>query len=535
MDNQIVTQFKTASGRDFPVHWDSEAQSQKAWGWNESHFPNVLVPVFAWIQSDLRSQEIPYEEAEVEPFFPMRGRLVANGFQYTCQAQLTPEENQSFVSKATALGAKHGGSNRVWDAFAQPKSEASVRQLREAPVGTPVAELSRIYHSAIHNTHIGGMVALGPVSGPLQAMLAPLLPMPEVQLLTMELGQGSDSATMESNRRIDQLAEAARAEPAIAQALASVTPATLGRLREEPSASAFLALVDAYLETYGGRAGGWDVTDLTLNEQPWVLLTLVQKAMSARKDGATERREVAGRRAAAVERVEGLIGGDPEKLALFQRLVPQLDNYIAIREGRALWQLMGSGALRTTLLRKGAAMAEAGVTAAAEDIFFLLPDEIDPFFQAGDRSDRRELATSRRAEWKGWLGEKPPALVSANPLPAPPPRPAEAGDVVRGLPGSRGLVTAKARVLLDFDQCEELGPGEVLVCVMTSPPWTPLFGVASAIVTDSGLALSHPAIAAREYGIPCVVGAAGATSRVKTGDTITVDGDAGTVTILQRA
>jgi pyruvate,water dikinase len=140
----------------------------------------------------------------------------------------------------------------------------------------------------------------------------------------------------------------------------------------------------------------------------------------------------------------------------------------------------------------------------------------------------------RRTEWERWLGDKPPPVISADstlisPAVAPPD-----DALVQGLPGSRGKVTAKARVLLDFTGCDELEPGEVLVCVMTSPPWTPLFAVASAIVTDSGSAFSHPAIAAREFGIPAVVGATDATARIQTGDTITVDGDAGIVRIEAR-
>ncbi len=79
----------------------------------------------------------------------------------------------------------------------------------------------------------------------------------------------------------------------------------------------------------------------------------------------------------------------------------------------------------------------------------------------------------------------------------------------------------------------DLESGDVLVCVMTSPAWTPLFAVAGAIVTDTGGILSHPAIAAREYGIPAVVGAKRATAAIPDGALVTVDGTAGTVTILE--
>ena len=75
-------------------------------------------------------------------------------------------------------------------------------------------------------------------------------------------------------------------------------------------------------------------------------------------------------------------------------------------------------------------------------------------------------------------------------------------------------------------------PGEVLVAGITTPAWTPLFAVASAVVTDIGGPLSHGSIVAREYGIPAVLGTGAATRRITSGQSIRVDGDAGTVTLL---
>lgn len=72
--------------------------------------------------------------------------------------------------------------------------------------------------------------------------------------------------------------------------------------------------------------------------------------------------------------------------------------------------------------------------------------------------------------------------------------------------------------------------GDILVCHLTDPEWTPLFGLASAVVADTGSALSHAAIVAREYGIPAVLGVGFATTKFQDGDTIKVDGDHGEVT-----
>jgi pyruvate,water dikinase len=111
--------------------------------------------------------------------------------------------------------------------------------------------------------------------------------------------------------------------------------------------------------------------------------------------------------------------------------------------------------------------------------------------------------------------------------------PAESdADLLRGNAGSPGRLRGTARIIRALSDADRLEPGDILVAPTTSPPWTPLFGIAGAVVTDTGGALSHCAIVSREYGIPCVVGVAGATARIQDGQEVEVDGDAGTVRLL---
>jgi pyruvate,water dikinase len=110
--------------------------------------------------------------------------------------------------------------------------------------------------------------------------------------------------------------------------------------------------------------------------------------------------------------------------------------------------------------------------------------------------------------------------------------PEDRGGVMAGLAGSPGVVEGLARVILRVDQLDEVEEGEILVAPSTSPSWTPVFGKIAAAVSDIGGVMCHAAIVAREFGLPAVVGAAGATRRIKTGDRLRVDGTAGTVTIL---
>jgi pyruvate,water dikinase len=109
------------------------------------------------------------------------------------------------------------------------------------------------------------------------------------------------------------------------------------------------------------------------------------------------------------------------------------------------------------------------------------------------------------------------------------------GDTISGVGASSGQVSAPARVLGGPEDFAQMQPGEVLVARMTTPAWTSLFAMASAVVTDVGGPLSHSSIVAREYGIPAVLGTGVATQRLTSGQHIRVDGDAGTVTIEHTA
>ena len=98
---------------------------------------------------------------------------------------------------------------------------------------------------------------------------------------------------------------------------------------------------------------------------------------------------------------------------------------------------------------------------------------------------------------------------------------------------SAGKASGPARVIMSAESAleVELHPGEVLIAPFTDAPWTPLFVPAAAVVVETGGVLSHAATVAREYGIPAVVAVKGATRLIRDGQTITVDGMAGTVTL----
>jgi pyruvate,water dikinase len=104
-------------------------------------------------------------------------------------------------------------------------------------------------------------------------------------------------------------------------------------------------------------------------------------------------------------------------------------------------------------------------------------------------------------------------------------------DTLAGFAVSPGRVTAPASVIRSPAEFGAMEPGTILVCPTTTPAWTPLFAQACGLVTDIGGVLAHGSIVAREYGIPAVMGTGSATERIVSGQLVTVDGDAGTVTL----
>lgn len=112
---------------------------------------------------------------------------------------------------------------------------------------------------------------------------------------------------------------------------------------------------------------------------------------------------------------------------------------------------------------------------------------------------------------------------------------AEPKDVVKGLAASAGVVEGIARLVWGPEEFNQVKRGEIMVCIMTNPAWVVVFTKVAGVVCDAGGVLAHPAVVAREFGIPAVVGTSNATQRIKTGDRIRVNGSTGIVEIMSQA
>jgi pyruvate,water dikinase len=149
--------------------------------------------------------------------------------------------------------------------------------------------------------------------------------------------------------------------------------------------------------------------------------------------------------------------------------------------------------------------------------------------------DLRARIPARKAAWQVQLKLTPPAVLpekSGWGKMVPWHKTDQGGNLLKGFGASAGKITAPACLLFSPEDFGKMKPGAVLVAVTTTPAWTPLFAMAAAIVTDIGGPLSHSSIVAREYGIPAVLATGLASRRIQDGQMVTVDGSAGTVTLL---
>lgn len=205
-----------------------------------------------------------------------------------------------------------------------------------------------------------------------------------------------------------------------------------------------------------------------------------------------------------------------------------------------------SEVIRTFWVSRDFILRAGSICGLEGDAFFLEYEEILQVLEGNDRAIQ-QIPARKRAYQKYSMLPQYPTLIMGHFDPdiwaADPNRRTDIFDArgqiktqytkqIRGLPGSAGHVQGRVRIVHSPDEGDQLQPGEILVAITTNVGWTPIFPRAVAVITDVGAPLSHAAIVARELGIPAVVGCFNATSVLKTGDRVRVDGGQGIVEIL---
>jgi len=323
-----------------------------------------------------------------------------------------------------------------------------------------------------------------------------------------------------------------RADPDARRALLEQTPADLaaayatGALPQQLQAG-----LGAFLTRYGFRSiGEIDIGVPRWSEEPAHILGALANYVRLAEDAHAPDAQFAGSARQADATVRSLIARvhGPRRVAV-RFVLRRVRELIGSREAPKfqLIRLVATPA-RDLLKLVGVDLAAQGRIAAPDDIFFLtLPDAR----RAVAGEDLRAVVEVRRQEFDRERRRRHiPRVLLSDGTDAEAALVAPATDGLRGSPASPGVVSGAARVI-QSPQGAHLEPGEILVAPSTDPGWTPLFLTAGGLVMEMGGMMSHGAVVAREYGIPAVVGVAGATDQITTGQRVTVDGSAGTVSI----
>ncbi len=291
--------------------------------------------------------------------------------------------------------------------------------------------------------------------------------------------------------------------------------------------------VRSFLARYGHRA----VAEIDLgmprwSEEPDHILGMISNYLRVEDPEQAPDRQF--RRAAehAEERIRSLVeraaAHGKWRARLLERCLHQVRELSGLRELPKFHIVKILAEMHRQLLLVGAELVRAGVLTADEDAFFLDFGELRVALRG---ASMQPLVAERRRLYDVELRRRhiPRLLLSdGTDVEAAVMAKTPATGALSGTPASAGTATGTVRVILD-PVGARLEPGEILVVPSTDPGWTPLFMTAGALVMEMGGVISHGAVVAREYGIPAVVGVPDATTRLRTGQRVTVDGAAGTV------
>ena len=535
---------------DFPVTWDSEEEASSLWRCDDIHSPLPASPMSVSISEESMGRGSSKGAQELKR--PERGpRKRINGYSYSANA---PDTLSAAEREAQRLTTERAIDNtrRRWDSEFLPALEQNLRYMRGIDLQDASDERIRelldefmeinAHHWYIHSMIVFPLTVAVEQTADLYREIMGRVPDEEPYLLF----QGIDNKTTEVDLAIQTLAKQAMDVPEVLRALRQDGPAeaVTDSLLESVQGREFVAKIDHFLAVYGYRPTGFDyVFPSWIEDQSFLMLNL-------RSYVSTPPRDVKSEMTALRKQADQMLGRVLDKaqdVLRFQFLT-------AYERARELWPLKEDHAfyidqgtmatIRILIAEMGSRLAAKGVLDNPGDVFYITLTELKTAMEGSAASDLMRRVEGRRAERERFFKVIPPRFLGTVPLDGAAGTQPEFhrmmgpsqidgleadASVLRGVAGSKGTATGPAVLVRSPEDFGKVKAGDVLVCTSTSPTWTPLFGTVAALVSDSGGALSHTAIVAREYGLPAVVGVRYGTSAISDGQVVTVDGTSGAV------
>jgi rifampicin phosphotransferase len=304
----------------------------------------------------------------------------------------------------------------------------------------------------------------------------------------------------------------------------------------------FTSRFQTHLEKFGHLVFQMDFAEPLPNDHPEMLLETIKMYLHRQGMNPHERQHASEeKRIQTADIMRNRLKGI--KRWTFIKALNWGQSLAEVREDALAEIGLGYPILRATLHELGNRFVISGTIQQADDIYWLEKNEVEECvhkLERGNQLDNLSAHVEERKEFNKKIGqETPPPMmpmkkkymgINTSVWLAESKR-NQTSNILKGVATSAGKVTAPAFVLRGPEDFDQMKPGAVLVAGTTSPAWTPLFAMASAVVTDIGGPLSHGSIVAREYGIPAVMGTGVATKRIQNGQVIIVDGTKGEITL----
>jgi pyruvate,water dikinase len=320
------------------------------------------------------------------------------------------------------------------------------------------------------------------------------------------------------------------------------------KLDDSAESTSFKKKIADFSLVYGKRGERGTLVSKSIN--PVTLLETIQNNLKQPDDFQQKQQETwAAQRDQRLQEVRAQLQNQPQEVVeKFESHLKMTENANQIRELHNEWiDVPAMNYFRLIVQEFARRLTEGGVIENKDDVYHLSSDEMrSAAAMLPEVLDVRQRIKERQLEEERFENVAPPAFMGAFPasmeytldpltvsyINVEAPNPVEIPGGMGAVPASPGKVKGRAKVVRNLYEIDKLEPGDIMVVGSLGPTWTPLFEKIGGVLADIGGILSHAAILSREYGIPCVVGFRTATSLIKDGQLIEVDGDNGTVIFL---